>query len=164
MSVASTVKSFSLRQLIVALLLSVPLMILVDRFRQEQREIVPASAWFQVNSIYVPNFRSGDNPWITYDRTIKEPFKGFWVVEVQRRDPERNAFVLECHGSGVNDYETGDYIPDNLVSWEWFVGNKCSDIPAGEYRLRVSWVMKRPNWPEKEIVAYSDEPFIVTSR
>jgi len=163
-SVASNIKSFSLKQLAVALVLSVPLMALVDRFRQEQREIIPASAWFEVNSIYVPSFLVGENPRITYDRAVKEPFRGFWVVEVQRKDPESNAFVLECHGSGVNDYEPADYIPQNSVTWEWFVGDKCADIPVGEYRLRVSWVMKRPNWPEKEVVAYSDGPFFVTAR
>lgn len=126
-----------------------------ENIQMHRRIATPAGSWFTVNQIYVPGHVEGSNPDMTYDRTIKEPFQGFWVVEVQRLDAT-GAFVLECSGSGVADYEVTDYIPENSVSWDWFTGGKCGDIPPGEYQLRASWKLKRPNWPEKEVVGYSN--------
>lgn len=122
--------------------------------RQRSRFNVPAENWFVVNQIYVPDHARGSNPEMTYDRSIKEPFQGFWVVEVQRLIPD-GRFVLECSGSGVSDYELQDYIPNNTVTWDWFVGG-CKDVDPGTYRLRASWKMKRASWPEKDVVAYSN--------
>lgn len=128
---------------------------LADNLKQSIRAGVSSSAWFQINDIYVPNFHSGDNPEVTYDRVIREPFRGFWVVEMQRQT-ETGAFSLECTGSGVNDYEPADYIPNNLVRLEWFVGKECRNVPVGTYRIRASWVMRRPDWPQKTAVEYSN--------
>lgn len=131
----------------------------IDAFQQFQRAGVPAANWFVVNEIYVPDHRRGENPTLTYDRQIKEPFLGFWVVEVERM-AEDGKFTLECSGSGVNDYQVTDYIPRNAVTWSWFTGDKCESIPAGRYRIRASWRLKRPDWPDKEVIAYSN-PFTV---
>lgn len=139
-----------------AAVLAVGLIHLADRAQEENRKAMPASAWFEINSVFVPDFDYGTNPTLTYDRAIKEPFRGFWVVEVQQRDPGTGGFVLRCSGSGINDYEPQDYIPENLVTWNWFIGGRCPDLPPGSYRIRISWVLKKPNWPEKQTVAYSN--------
>lgn len=128
---------------------------ITNNLQQRERASVAAATWFTVANIYVPDHKAGENPEMTYDRTIKEPFQGFWVVEVQRQAAD-GAFSLECSGSGVNDYEPQDYIPNNTVSWKWFIGKDCSEIPPGTYRLRASWVLRRPDWPEKSIVTYSN--------
>lgn len=130
-------------------------MFISENIQMHRRVATPASSWFVVNQIYVPEHVEGANPDMNYDRTIKEPFQGFWVVEVQRLDAT-GSFILECSGSGVNDYEVSDYIPENTVSWDWFIGEKCRDIPPGEYQLRASWKLKRSGWPEKEVVTYSN--------
>lgn len=119
------------------------------------RDSVAPSSWFEVNDIFVPDMRAGEDPVITYDRTAKVEFRGFWVTEVQRRDVG-GAWVLECSGSGINDYEPADFIPGNQVRWSWYIGDKCATIPPGQYRLRSSWLMRRPGWPEKATVAYSN--------
>lgn len=121
---------------------------------QSRRAVAPGS-WFQVNDIFVPDMKAGDNPVMTYDRTIKENFRGFWITEVQRRDAG-GAFTLECSGRGINDYEPQDYIPANQVRWKWYIGTDCGVLPAGQYRLRSSWIMRRPGWPEKNTVKYSN--------
>jgi hypothetical protein len=139
----------------VALVMVAAAVYLIDNIQARQRAGVAAQNWLTVNDIYVPDHEAGSNPEITYDRTIKEPFQGFWVVEVQRRAAD-GTFVLECSGSGINDYEPQDYIPNNIVRWSWFIGKSCSDIPAGTYRIRASWTLRRAGWPEKQLVAYSN--------
>lgn len=147
---------YRVAEIFVALGIVAILFPLIDRVKLMQRYNVPASAWLSVNSIYVPDFVSGTNPMMTYDRRIIEEFQGFWVVEVQQHDGATGAFVLRCSGSGVNDYEPGDYIPENVVTWSWFIGKPCTELPPGDYRLRTSWILKRPAWPEKQVVAYSN--------
>lgn len=128
---------------------------LVDKVQNRLRADIPAANWFVVNQLYVPDFKIGEDPNITYDRQIKEPFLGFWVVEVERQI-EGGRFMLECSGSGVSDYQVSDYIPDNAVTLEWFVGKKCAELVEGPHRIRASWRMKRDDWPEKSVVAYSN--------
>ena len=128
---------------------------LIGYLQQRQRADVPAANWFTVNDIYIPDFKLGENPTITYDRTIKEPFEGFWVIEVERFLPDGRT-VLECSGSGTNDYEVADYIPENAVSFEWFIGKRCENFQRGKYRLRASWKMRRDGWPDKQIIRYSN--------
>lgn len=125
-----------------------------DRVSYRERDLIPAEAWFTVNEIYVPDYKVGSNPALIYDRIVKEPFQGFWIAEVQREEPN-GLFSPACSGSGISDYEPSDYIPNNTVDWEWFIGRPCA-VGPGTYRLRVSWYMKRIGWPEKLTVAYSN--------
>lgn len=142
-------------EITMALTLAVVVVYFAGNIQQRHRASVSPQRWLSVSSVYVPDHKRGGNPTITYDRTILEEFTGFWIVEVQRKTPE-GLFTLECSGSGVNDYEPVDFIPNNQVSFEWFVGTRCKDIPAGEYRLRSSWTLKRLGWPEKSMIVYSN--------
>jgi hypothetical protein len=136
-------------------LLVVWLVIQISGFvRSTQREIVSPTSWFEVREIYVPDHVQGTNPPVTYDRVIHEDFRGFWVVEVQRREAD-GATHAACSGSGVSDYETTDTIPNHRVSWTWFVGRNC-EVRPGQYRLRLSLDLTRPNWPPKRVVAFSN--------
>lgn len=146
---------FRALEMVVAVVLLSSALYLTNYVQMRQRADVPAANWFTVNDIYIPDFQIGDNPTITYDRTIKEPFRGFWVIEVERF-LEDGKTILECTGSGVNDYEVTDYIPRNSVSFEWFIGRRCEALPPGSYRLRGSWKMKRYGWPDKQIIKYSN--------
>lgn len=127
----------------------------IDNIQDQRKAGVSADQWFSVNDIYVPDHGQFEDTVLTYDRTIKSPFRGFWVTEVQRQMPD-GSFALECSGSGINDYEPQDYIPNNQVKWTWFVGQRCQTLPRGEYRLRASWVMRKLDWPDKQVVAYSN--------
>lgn len=146
---------FRVLEFSVALMIVTSSAYLVDRVQTRLRADIPADNWFVVNQIYVPDFPVGADSTITYDRQIKEPFLGFWVVEIERQI-EGGRFVLECSGSGVNDYQVSDYIPDNAVTLSWFVGAKCAALQPGPHRLRASWKLKREEWPEKSVVAYSN--------
>ena len=125
-----------------------------DQIDARQRDALPASAWFQVNEIFVPDFRVGENPEMIYDRTVREDFRGFFVVEVQQQQANGLWFAA-CSGSGASDYEQTDAIPDRTVEFSWFVNRDCN-INPGTYRLRVSWDMRRVGWPTKTTVALSN--------
>jgi hypothetical protein len=116
--------------------------------------MVPADAWFRVNEIFVPDHERGSNPSMIYDRMILEPFRGFFVVEVQQQ-LENGLWFSACSGSGMSDYEVGEAIKDSTVTWEWFILRACP-VPPGTYRLRVSWELKKLGWPSKEAVALSN--------
>ena len=66
-----------------------------------------------------------------------------------------------CSGNGLNEYDPSEVIPNNTVSWPWFIGKDCV-VEPGTYRLKVSYSMTRPNWPEKRLRAISNE-FKVTA-
>lgn len=136
------------------------LVIQISGFVQNaRREMVSPSAWFEVREIFVPDHVEGSNPLLIYDRVIREEFRGFWVVEVQRREADGLTHMV-CSGSGVNDYEPEDTIPDSRVAWDWFIGRPCI-IPPGPYRLRVSYDLTRIGWPVKTVVAISNNFYVL---
>lgn len=141
-------------EIVVAFLLFYIVVELSNRFAEQQQSMVPASAWFKVNEVFVPDHKQGSNPLLIYDRTILVDFRGFFVIEVQQQ-LENGLWFSACSGSGMSDYEIGDTIPDKNVSWEWFILRACP-VPPGTYRLRVSWELKKLGWPSKETVALSN--------
>lgn len=120
-----------------------------------QKELLPASAWFLVNEVFVPDHEQGSNPLMIYDRDVLEGFQGFWIVEVQS---VRGAdlFQNSCPGGfGNSYYDPSEIIEDHKVTWTWFIGRTCA-VPPGEYRLKIHYTMKKVGWPEKEVTVYSN--------
>lgn len=126
----------------------------VSTAKEFRRASAPASDWFVINEVFVPDHAQGDDPEILYTREVREPFRGFWIVEVQERGVENLSYAA-CTGSGVNDYDLDDHIPAGQVSLSWFVGRDCK-LKPGLYRLRVSVDMSRPGWPVKQVLAMSN--------
>lgn len=107
-------------------------------------DVIPATEWFEVLEIYVPDHEVGDQPLMVYDRVIKVDFVGFWIAEVQNRNTEKGApvrFFAACSGSGSNTYEVGDYADPSKTDWLWFLGRPCI-IPPGTYRIVVDYDMR----------------------
>jgi hypothetical protein len=142
-------------ELVMALLLFYAVIQFSERLNEREQSMVPAESWFRVNEVYVPDHVTGSNPPVIYDRDVVEGFRGFYVVEVQRQ-LDNGLWWSACSGSGVSDYEPGEAIPDNVVTWEWYVSRPCA-VPPGIYRLRSSWEMKRPDWSVKSLVNLSNE-------
>lgn len=126
---------------------------------QNQRSAVPASAWFRVNEVFVPDHRSGENPAMIYDRVIYEQFEGFWIVEAQMQ-VENGLWSNKCSGTGISQYDPGEVIQNNTTDLHWFMGKAC-DLDPGVYRLRITWTMVRPDWPPKRLFVLSN-PFTVS--
>lgn len=136
-------------ELAVAVCLLAAILYVKDNVQQQQRDAVAASSWLVVNDIHVPDFLENEDPEIRFDRVVRESFQAFWTVEVQRRDAFNN-FSLSCTASGVRAFEPGSPAPTRVVS------DLCGKLKPGDYRIRIAWLMRRPGWPEKTVVAYSN--------
>jgi hypothetical protein len=115
------------------------------------KEATPTSEWFVVRKINVATAKQGDNPSVVYDREIKKPFTGDWIVEIVRTKDE---FTI-CTGSGTNRYEPKDALPKAGVDLIWLVGKDCK-LPVGEYTLQAHWKVKPDDYPEKSLRIVSD--------
>lgn len=118
---------------------------------------VPSEDWFEVSEIYVPDHVFGSNPDMLYDREIKVDHRGFWVVEVQQvmSGGEGGLFQNACTGSGVNDYDLTDFLAEDTVTWQWFVGRPCR-VPPGTYRIQLTRDMMIPGQPIKKTRNFSN--------
>jgi len=150
-----------LGEVAVALVIATGVIQVSREVTDRQKELLPASAWLVVNEVYVPDFPVGTEPMILYDREIRENFDAFWIVEAQRKT-DAGLWTTTCSGNGVNEYDPEEVIPDNRVSWPWFMNAECTLLP-GEYRLKTTYVMTRPGWPQKRLFNLSNE-FEVTAR
>lgn len=143
-----------LSELTIALVLVYVIIQISASVGQRERELLPATAWFEVDEIFVPDHAQGTNPNLIYNRTIKETFVGHWIVEAQRLQPN-GFFKNECSGSGVNEYDPTEVIVDDTVTWAWMFGKPCA-VPAGTYRLKAIYTLTKPGWPEKGYIEFSN--------
>jgi len=115
---------------------------------RQYRATIPPNAWIAINEIFVPDHVQGEDPMIIYDRLIRQDFPGMWVAEVQREEPGA-MFSPTCLGSGVHEYRTDMVLPERRVPLSWFMGKKC-ELAPGRYRVRATWTVQLPDWPEKK--------------
>jgi hypothetical protein len=144
----------------VALFLASVTIQVVTFAHEQRRDSVPATKWFKVNEVFVPDHTVGQNPPVIYDRMVFEGFRGFKLAEVQRRDIDGLMFT-ECSGAEINEYAVEDVIPEKTVSFDWLVGRPCA-VGPGTYRLRISYDLRRDGWPPKQLSVLSNV-FTVTA-
>lgn len=151
------VKTFGYRvlEIAVAICALAAILYISDKVQQRWRASVSPTAWFTVNDIYVPDHPAGTSPQITLDRTVKESFQAYWIVEIQRRDGDNN-FQLVCTANGVRAYDPETMRGQRTLDWSKFANGRCRTLAPGSYRVRLTLIMKRPDWPEKTIIAYSN--------
>lgn len=114
-------------------------------YREWQKGKVPPEDWFTIRQVSVADFAAGtDDAPVVYDREIRRPFEGDWIVKVIAI-PDN---VLVCSGSGTNYYEPQDKVPEIGVTFDWFVGKDCRLAP-GQYALRVHYKLRVIGYPEK---------------
>lgn len=142
-------------ELAVALAVSSGVIQLASVVSWRQKELLPPNAWLAVREIYVPDFPADKRPDLIYDREIRANFNAYWIVELQRKT-ENGLWSTTCSGNGLNEYDPGEVIPGNTVTWPWFIGEDCKVLP-GVYRLKVSYSVSRPGWPEKRLTVLSNE-------
>ena len=136
-------------EFVVAICFVAATLYLIDNATQRMRAAVAPGAWLAVNDIHVPDFFENEDPSVIFDRIVREPFQAFWTVEVQQQDMLNN-FTLTCTASGARAFEPGVPVPTRFVS------DLCGKLKPGYYRIRVTWMMRKPGWPEKTVVAYSN--------
>ena len=121
------------------------------------KDNAPATDWFVVRNVSVPDFIAGSDPPVNYDRVIKKEFFGRWSVEVHGTTQSTNYAI--CTGSGQNHYEPTETLPDTGVSMSWFMGvdgwKKCS-LKEGQYVLEITYLITPQGYPEKLYTATSN--------
>lgn len=138
-----------------AAFVSAALIILFSQFvADKQRALTPASAWFQINEIFVPDHKVGDDAAILYDVVVLDEFESFRIVEVQRQSPA-GVWASVCAAATVEVKDPRTLIENKTVSWQWLTGDSCALTP-NVYRLRVTFAMSRPGWPAKRAFTLSN--------
>lgn len=137
-----------LAELAVAIVIAIGIIYFSTMAVQQYRATIPPNAWIAISEIFVPDHKVGEDPLIIYDRTIRQDFTGMWVVEVQKEEPGA-LFSPVCVGTGVTNYSTDVVLPERRVALSWYVGKNCN-LGPGRYRLRSTWTIQMPDWPEKK--------------
>jgi hypothetical protein len=117
--------------------------------------------WFDAH-IEVPIHRVGEDPIISYQRTITQNMQGRWTVEVlQNRDGQ---WVEVCQGDGLAPYaitEAGE-VTMRLSTYAGVDMAECITEP-GLYRLITAWSMTRAEgntprifWDESNVFEVTD--------
>lgn len=148
------------------------------RVYQEQRKahteeekikkfLEPATNWFEVKDLFVPNFVLGEDPILLYDRDIKRSFQGEWLVEIEKVTGRGVQFI--CKVEGRNNYRPENILMDQ-TTLNWFMaydgrGTVCGDkiLETGSYRIEVRWRIE-PDEPgyDVKIYRYTTRPFMIT--
>lgn len=152
---------FRLMELAAAIVIAIGVIYFTSLAQRQWRATVPPNTWIAVTEVFVPNHTEGDDPMIIYDRTVRQDFPGMWVAEIQREEPGA-LFSPACVGSGVQEYRVETVLPDRRVPLSWFMNREC-DLEPGRYRIRATWTIQLPDWPEKK-TSYTSQIFEVSPR
>jgi len=124
---------------------------------------IPIADWFSVNQMQVPAVvTKNETIFIIFDRTIRKPFYGEWLVEVQKINEDGTVSVV-CSGNGEANYTPNKSLPHidktstrdatakyaNLpkigVTLSWFLNNQSCEpvLTAGNHRIYARWKIDR---------------------
>jgi len=116
------------------------------------KEAAPATDFFVVNTLSIPDFVEGTDPVMVYDRTIKKDFLGTFMVEIRATTATANYTV--CSNSGSRSYTVGKKLPET-ITLKWFVDRDCG-LLAGQYVAETTWKIEAQGYPMKEYSAVSN--------
>ncbi len=119
---------------------------------QVDNATAPASAWFTVDKMIVPDHKAGENPDIEFERTIKRNMSGRWAVETQSYNGSR--WVTVCRGSGLSNYSVDEDLP-RPITLDWFRG-ACDEKP-GLQRLQTVWLFSDEEGLTRSVISESNE-------
>lgn len=136
-------KGMSWKEIPAMLALALLVLFTVDRSIQYRRENAPTSEYFEVHQVVVPDFIEGEDPVITYDRTIRKPFRGYFSAEVQRNGTL--SAVHGCTGSSWVNYSPEKKLPPGGLTLSWFLWKEPGEcqLKEGAYRLYACWDVYR---------------------
>lgn len=114
----------------------------------KSRELAPATDWFEVYEIVIPDFTKGTDPDVLYRRAIKQDFSGSWTVTIFKKD---DPGVVACRGSGEARYRTSTKLPNERMPLSDFADPGCVQLPFGCYYGHVHWDISPDGYPAKDI-------------
>lgn len=120
-------------------LLGPPLIVGVSLVLQVVRTHVdPLQKWFYPMHLHVPDFCSGDDPHIIYDRLVLKPFAGSYHTHFTSVTVDNElGFPICDYQSGVFEYYPKDEVRATPRLSE-FMGRSCV-LLGGRYRVEATW-------------------------
>lgn len=99
-----------------------------------------------IADVIVPDFKTGENPQVVYDRKIEQTFLGGFTVEVK----EASTGKTVCSGGSTNLlYEKDEQLPTN-TSLTWYISDPCSlKLEPGQYYLDTNYVIQIEGFPNR---------------
>ena len=117
------------------------------------RDFAGPERWFDVRSVTVSDAQEGVSPRISVDRTIHQPFLGFWHAVVRNVSDGTNSVV--CLADGNTSYSPDAKIPPG-ANVDWLMQPTQCRLPPGRYRLDLLWRILPPGYPEKQVYRTSN--------
>ncbi len=111
--------------------------------------LTPASMWFDVRYVRVPDAKANEPIKMLVAREIKRPFQGTWTVAV-RQLLDNGSLYTVCHASGASHYNVRAALPDS-VDLQWWTRGECKTLQPGKYLIETAWQMQLPILPDKHI-------------
>ena len=115
--------------------------------------LTPATLWLRIDHVSVHDTVVGTSPEVDLGREIVRPFKGEWVVTVQRLGGR--GFYTDCVATGSRDFRPDDAMPDR-VTLDWLSWPVRCELGPGVYRMKVLWTIDAPLLPQKKTRATSN--------
>jgi len=110
--------------------------------KQYIRDTAPASDYFVVNQIGIPNFTVGENPKILYDRVVLQDFSATFTAEIQ----DASTLQAVCTSTKTVNYSPDKDLPKDGPTLSWLMYREplpdCQP-PVGTYRVQICWTIER---------------------
>lgn len=110
------------------------------------KDASPATDFFSIETLNIPDFVEGNDPVMSYSRTIKQNFFGTYIVEIVDVKANRASLPV-CINSGSRNYTVGKKLP-NPVTLGWFVNKDCG-LKPGQYIANSTWKIEADGYPPK---------------
>lgn len=131
----SITRFVDLRVSLTSFMTAAAVLFLVDYF-------LPASIWFEVDSVHVQDAIEGEAPAMAVSRHIHFPFTGTWRAEVERWNGRKFVLVQGCESGRTQNYAPDNELPDPLdLDW-WIFPAHCRPAP-GTYRVETVWIVHK---------------------
>lgn len=119
----------------------------------------PATDWFEVETLNIPDFIAGNAPSIAYQREIRKSFAGSYKIAIIQAAPG-DIGAITCLNSEKVDYVANRLLPP-VVDLAWLFGDAewpscAAKLREGEYQARISWDIEVPGLPVKNYMKLSN--------
>lgn len=134
--------NFHWRDVAYILVIGASMMWLTTQVKQYMRNDAPASDYFIVSQIGIPNFTVGENPLVLYDRTVLQDFTAEFTAEIQ----DASTLQAVCTSTKTVNYSPDKDLPEGGPTLSWLMYREplpdCNP-PVGTYRVHICWTIDR---------------------
>lgn len=124
-----------------------------DIGNRSRQALTDVTSWINITSLNVPDFITGEDPQVDFQRDVYVDVSGTWLVELVTKN-RLGRLVTECEARGNSNYTINEQLPDDTPLFEWFMytNPSCKSVPPDDYFLRVTWEFCRTGWECKPLV------------